>query len=250
MAALNSPRSRKKQTFKKNSVSLIDFSVLDVADEETAQALTSVDAQMFRSMKRSEVLSQHFESLKVDNPSAAYILYAERLRKFGFWIATQILCATKMKTRVRIFRKWVLVAKHCVLLNNFSSTCAILAGLSHQAVSRLSQLMREIPPDVMNLKREMEENFMGFSDNYVRGLIQHCISNGIPCIPTIDVLRKDVLRIDEGSKGDEDDGCVKFFKLVSFGKAIHFIEKGKQQSRSQISELIFFPLSLFDSVSF
>jgi hypothetical protein len=82
-----------------------------------------------------------------------------------------------------------------------------------------------------------------FSDNHVRSLIQHCIERGVPCIPTIDVLRKvfeiscarfcrsfllffqDVLRIDEGSKGDEEDGIIKFFKLVSFGKAIHFIEK-------------------------
>ena len=110
-------------------------------------------------------------------------------------------------------------------MNNFSSTCAILAGLSHQAVSRMTQMAREIPADVVNLKMEMEENFMGFSDNYVRGLIQDCINNGRPCIPTIDVLRKDMLRIDEGSKGDEDDGLCKFFKLVSFGKAIHFIEQ-------------------------
>ena len=124
-----------------------------------------------------------------------------------------------------MFRKWVLIAKHCVLLNNFSSTCAILAGLSHQSVSRLTHLMREMPADVVNLKKEMEENFMGFSDNHVRGLIQHCIKNNIPCIPTIDVLRKDMLRIDEGSKGDEDDGLLKFFKLVSFGKAVHFIEQ-------------------------
>ncbi len=47
----------------------------------------------------------------------------------------------------------------------------------------------------------------------------------MPCIPTIDVLRKDVLRIDEGSKGDEEAGLLKFFKMTSFGKAISFIEK-------------------------
>jgi hypothetical protein len=245
MVTLNSPRSRKKSTFSKRlMVSLLEFSVLDVPDEEVAQALTCVDAGMMRSMKRSEVLSQNFESLKQSNPSAAYILYAERLRKFGFWIATQILRAAKMKTRVRLFRKWVLIAKHCVLLNNFSSTCAILAGLSHQSVSRLTVLQREIPADVCNLKQEMEENFMGFSDNHVRGLIQHCIDNGIPCIPTIDVLRKDVLRIDEGSKGDEDDGCVKFFKLVSFGKAIHFIEKGEWVCLNVLCSELF---SVFDS---
>ena len=70
---------------------------------------------------------------------------------------------------------------------------------------------------------------MGFSDNHVRGLIQSCIKNQTPCIPTIDVLRKDMMRIDEGSKGDEEDGLLKFFKLVSFGKAVHFVEQAYSQ---------------------
>jgi hypothetical protein len=38
-----------------------------------------------------------------------------------------------------------------------------------------------------------------------------------------------MMRIDEGSKGDEHDGLLKFFKIVSFGKAIHFIEQAYSQ---------------------
>lgn len=64
----------------------------------------------------------------------------------------------------------------------------------------MSLMLRSIPEDVRRLKSEMEENFMGFSDNYARGMIDDCIRSKTPCIPTIDVLRKDLLRIDEGSK--------------------------------------------------
>ena len=84
----------------------------------------------------------------------------------------------------------MLVAKQCVLMNNLSSTCAILAGLNNQAVSRMTNFLKEMPEDVVALKQEMEEKFMGFSDNYARGLINDCINNKIPCIPPIDVLRK------------------------------------------------------------
>jgi hypothetical protein len=157
------------------------------------------------------------------------MIYAERLKKFGNWLVTQILSEAKVKVRVRVYCKWVLIAKHCVMLNNFSSTCAILAGLNHQAVTRMVAFLRLVPEDVRELKQEMEDNFMGFSDNYARGMIDDCIKGKLPCIPTIDVLRKDVLRIDEGSKGDEDEGLIKFFKIYSFGKAISFIEKAYSQ---------------------
>lgn len=58
-----------------------------------------------------------------------------------------------------------------------------------------------------------------------------------PCIPTIDVVRKDVLRIDEGSKGDEEDGLLKFYKVISFGKAIGFIEQAYSQVWRQCAHL-------------
>ena len=243
--------SRKKEVRKRVPQNLLEFTILDLEDKEAAEGLTRLDAGMMRSMRRAELVSPNFENLKFENRSAHYVLYAERLKKMGGWIATQLLVARKLKERVRIYRKWVLIAKQCAMMNNFSSMCAILAGLSHQSVDRLTHLLREIPADVMNLKREMEENFMGFSDNHVRGLIQHCIKNQIPCIPTIDVLRKDLLRIDEGSKGDDDDGLLKFFKIVSFGKAVHFIEqaylhpfefemeRGKLTEREILSEMYF-----------
>jgi len=239
-----SPRRKEKRNSRRLIANhFLDLTILDLSDEEVAIALTRLDAEMMRSMKRADLTSPNFEQLKNINAMSEYVLYAERLKKFVFWIATQIISApSKSRIRVRIYRKWVIIAKNCVLLNNFSSTCAILAGLSHQAVARMTHLLREVPADVLNLKKEMEEQFMGFSDNHVRGLINHCIESGIPCIPTIDVLRKDMLRIDEGSKGDEEGGLLKFFKVVSFGKAINFIEQAYSQpfpfetQRSELSE--------------
>lgn len=152
-----------------------DVTVLQLKEHDAAQALTRVDAQMMREIKRSEMLYQPFERIVQDLPTCSYVVYAERLKKFGNWIATQIVAETKPKLRVRVYCKWVLVAKHCVMLNNFSSTCAILAGLNHQAITRMSALLRAIPEDVRLLKQGMEENFMGFSDNYARSMIDDCI---------------------------------------------------------------------------
>ncbi len=43
----------------------------------------------------------------------------------------------------------------------------------------MTQLLRSIPEDVRQLKSEMEENFMGFSDNYARSMIADCINNKV-----------------------------------------------------------------------
>ena len=232
MSPRSARRKEKQPDWYKKPVpsNFLDFSILDVTEEDAAINLTRIDARMMRSIRRTEIVSKKFETLKTEDPTAAYVIYVERLRKFGFWIATQIVNdEIKTKVRARLFRKWVLIAKQCILVNNFSSTCAILAGLNHQAITRMTTFLQTIPEDVMKLKTEMDDNFMGFSDNYARSLINECILSKVACIPTIDVLRKDLLRIDEGSKGDEEDGLVKFFKIVSFGKAIHFIEQAYSQ---------------------
>ena len=102
--------------------------------------------------------------------------------------------------------------------------------------------MKEVSSETKTIVEELEDGFMGFSSEKARNLVKHCIDNKLPCIPTIDIIRSDLLRIDEGSKGDSTyDDHFKFFKIVSFGKAIHFIERaysipflfeGKKDKRS------------------
>ena len=92
---------------------------------------------------------------------------------------------------------------------------------------RLIETIKEVPTEIKQAVANLEEDFMGFSDSVSRNKIKSCIDNKLPCIPTIDLIRTDLLRIDEGSKGDytKEKDHIKFFKIVSFGKAIQFIEQ-------------------------
>ena len=59
----------------------IDIDFLELDNNEIAEGLTRIDAEMMRKISRGEFLYKKFENLKKDLPSSDYIKYAERLRK-------------------------------------------------------------------------------------------------------------------------------------------------------------------------
>ena len=59
----------------------IDINFMDLENQEVAEVLTRIDADMMRKISRGEFLCKEFENLKKDQPNSNYIKYAERLRK-------------------------------------------------------------------------------------------------------------------------------------------------------------------------
>lgn len=62
-----------------------------------------------------------------------------------FWVATEIVLCSDLNTRVLCVKKFISIAKHCLILNNFNTAFEICSGLNLACISRLKQTWKNVP---------------------------------------------------------------------------------------------------------
>ena len=81
--------------------------------------------------------------------------------------------------RRNVLRRWVVVAKECLRLNNYSSVLALVAALEHTAVHRLKKTWASVGDDILALYTELSP-FSGANYPKLKEMVR---TGPRPCVP-------------------------------------------------------------------
>lgn len=113
------------------------------------------------------------------------------------WVATTILRCEDFRTRVIIFKSWILVAHHLQLLGNFNGLMEIVAGINSAPVFRLKhtiECFKNKHPKLFTIYEKILEDTSPLkSYATLRGMIK---SINPPCIPYLGMYLTDLTFIE------------------------------------------------------
>lgn len=88
-----------------------------------------------------------------------------------------------------MLRRWILIARECVRLNNYSSALALVAAMEHTAVHRLKRTWAALGDDATAVYAELSP-FSG--SNYPK--LKEMVRNGPrPCLPYLGAYTRALL---------------------------------------------------------
>lgn len=115
-----------------------------------------------------------------------YTDFANISNKVMFWVVNEILRETKRDNRVKIMKKFLLIAKECKELKNFNSLFAIISGLGHGCILRLRRTNEKLDSAYKNMFDEMNAIFNPSKNmsNY-RTMLSGTLAPAIPLFPQV-----------------------------------------------------------------
>lgn len=128
------------------------------------------------------------------------------------WIQCMVLSKTTPQQRADVIVKFVNVAKRLRELQNYNTLMAVVGGLCHSALARLSKTTACISPDAQRILTDMTELLSSASNfsNYRRALNE---SVGFR-IPILGVHMKDLISLHVALSDYADNGLINFRKMA------------------------------------
>lgn len=200
------------------TIPAVDGDVEQWSTRELSEELTLHDWRLFRSVHERELLYKTFGGRKFAQSgtvgagvTANLDVFIRRFNELQYWVATELCSATSLGRRVSLLRKFIKLAACCRQLQNLHAFCAIVAGLSNVAVSRLTSTWDKLPGKMRKLYTEMEA-VMDPSRNHrtYRTMASRLLP---PVIPFMPLLLKDAVFAHEGNRTCTPDGLVNFEKM-------------------------------------
>ncbi|KAJ1924577.1 hypothetical protein IWQ60_005110 [Tieghemiomyces parasiticus] len=121
----------------------------------------------------------------------------EHFNYISAWVASKVLSQSSHSERAKLVRYFLDVAEALLVLHNFNTLMAVMAGLKSHAVYRLHRtfdLVHQDPADVARLERlhhitSPERHYLGYHEQLQRA--------ALPCIPFMGCALRDLVVIDE-----------------------------------------------------
>lgn len=188
---------------------------------ELAAQLTLRDYCIFKSIESSEYVDYLFKK----NSKFGF----QHLDQFSdlsneeiFWVVNEILHESNLVKRAKIIKHFIQIADICKECKNFNSMLAIVSGLDHLTVTRLTQTWDKVSSKYKNTLKELRKlldttkNFKSYRQLLKSELIQP------PIIPFFPICQKDLYAIKELG-GTIEEGLINFDKLRQFAKCVRSI---------------------------
>jgi len=184
--------------------------VLSLSSLQIAQQLTLLEHSIFSEIKPSEFFHQGWAKADADRRSPNIRAAISRFNTTTKWIVASVLKEERLKSRVKVVRKFINVAKHLRALNNFHTLMAFLAGINDSPVYRLKYTRAELPPKPTRMLEELQ-NLMNADTNYeqYRQNLSN-ISESEPCIPYLGMLLRDLTYFEEDGSSSSEAGLINF----------------------------------------
>jgi hypothetical protein len=181
------------------SLNMID-ALEAISDIDIARQITFVDYQIYNCIKPWEILKQVWRS-----QDTKYNVYNSGIRELTArfncitnWVLSSILSQEKIKDRVKLWVKFVKIAKQLRLMNNFNSLMAIVAGIQNNAIQRLTQTKALIPKDVLKTMVKLDR-LMSMKSNF-RDYRDLLFETQRPAIPFLGLILSDYTFIVDGNE--------------------------------------------------
>jgi hypothetical protein len=204
------------------------FEFNDLDPDEVADQLTLIEWEMYCQVDAREFLHLNWkkEDAKKRKLATNVINLVERFNAVSYWVATEIVMQTDVKTRVQVLKKFIGVAERMRTIGNFNGVMEIIGGLNQLAVQRLKETWAQIPTRLVGVVEELN-GLMSNLQNYKEYRNAISSTKG-PTLPYLGVYLRDIIFIDEGNPnyvGDKREGLINFEKLQLIGDVLVQLKK-------------------------
>ena len=207
------------------SGTMANLEVMDAKD--MAVIMTQYDWDVFFGIQEQEFLNKIFGiSVYPDGMCPNLDNFLQRFSKLQHWVVTEIVLLPNLGKRVQLLRKLIKLAQHLKDLNNLMSFMAVMFGLGHLAVSRLSQTWEKIPGKLKKVFSELESVVDSSRNHRAYRMVAARINT--PAIPYIPLLIKDMKFLNEGSE-TYYDSMVNFEKMRMIAQVLRTVRYCRQQ---------------------
>jgi len=133
------------------------------------------------------------------------------------WVSTEILSGETSRERAKIFTKFLFVAEKLLLFHNYNSFLAMVHGLGHLSIRRMTNTMKHVDSERFNRIEQIAFPLKNF--RVLRELYDYA---QYPFIPPLALIFRDLTFIDSGNfdYADNKKEIINVEKLVLFGKIL------------------------------
>ncbi|XP_042303949.1 rap guanine nucleotide exchange factor 3 isoform X2 [Sceloporus undulatus] len=212
------------------SSEILDF----ISSKDLANQLTEHDWNLFKSIHQVELVYYIFGLQKFPNATTANLeRFLRRFNELQFWVTTELCLCPDIIKRAQLLRKFIKMAAHLKDQKNLNTFFAVMFGLSHSAVSRLSRTW-ELPHKTRKLYGSMERMLDPSWNHRIYRLAMAKLTP--PIIPFMPLLLKDMTFIHEGNRTSVEN-LVNFEKLRMIAKAVRLVHHCRNHPNLPLSPL-------------
>ncbi|KAM3847065.1 rap guanine nucleotide exchange factor 3 isoform 3-T3 [Vipera latastei] len=206
-----------------------------ISSKDLANQFTEHDWNLFKSFHQVELIYYVVGPQKFPSATTANVeRFLRRFNELQFWITTELCLCPDVIKRAQLLRKFIKLAAHLKDQRNLNSFFAVMFGLSHSAISRLSRTWEKLPHKTRKLYGTMERMLDPSWNHRVYRLAVAKLSP--PMIPFMPLLLKDMTFIHEGNRTLVEN-LVNFEKLRMMAKAVHLVHHCRSHPNLPLSPL-------------
>ncbi|XP_008114635.2 rap guanine nucleotide exchange factor 3 isoform X1 [Anolis carolinensis] len=206
-----------------------------ISSKDLANQLTEHDWNLFKSIHQVELVYYIFGPQKFPNATTANLeRFLRRFNELQFWVTTELCLCPDVIKRAQLLRKFIKMAAHLKDQKNLNTFFAVMFGLSHSAVSRLSKTWEKLPHKTRKLFNTMERMLDPSWNHRIYRLAMAKLTP--PMIPFMPLLLKDMTFIHEGNRTSVEN-LVNFEKLHMMAKAVHLVHHCRSLPNLPLSPL-------------
>ncbi|KJE90930.1 hypothetical protein CAOG_02158 [Capsaspora owczarzaki ATCC 30864] len=194
--------------------------LMDKDAQFIAEQITLFDHELFNKVHRVEYLSYVWQASKVDDLCPNLNILISRFNRESYWVATVICTQPELKKRVELIKKFILVGKSCMELQNYFTVFSIVGGLSMAPVQRLKKSWEQVSAKYKTMLTDLE-SVMNPSQN-MKAYRELALQSKPPMIPVLPVYVKDLFFINDGNE-KETDNLINFEKLEMLAAVVRNI---------------------------
>jgi len=191
--------------------------IFDVPSEEVARQISLLDYEIFVCIKKNEFLGQAWKKPGTGAPNLKKMI--NHFNLVSSWAKCSILFEKNLKDRVFVLSRMLKICMYLERFGNFSSLCAIFAGLRSTSVYRLKNTFAGLKRKHVKILRQFDQLFK--MEGNQRNLRARMSSMTQPGIPHVGLCLSDILFIEQGN-ADGEGGMVNFYKYSILAERIEW----------------------------
>lgn len=171
--------------------------ILDIDPLEWARQLTVQENRLFNNIRTIECLKKAWANADAGVHAQGIVGSIAFYNKITSWVQRSLLEQKGVQVRAQCLRHFVLIARQCLLLNNFASMWAIVSSLSLSSLYRLRNTWHHAGRATEAEFDRLEEITRADRNYATYRKLLHNVNP--PCVPFFGIYAKDLTFVEDGN---------------------------------------------------